>query len=212
MSEGLQAGRPRSPSNLSNDNRSTLNRLSARPPSPGISLRPEFQRSSHSQKKVKKSRRKSVSSGVSNATSSIAHALAKSGLHIASPADSELPSSTHSSKRPSNRSPWLVRGDDGLVDDDNDDDEIDDDEDETDSEEEHLPVTGFAVASNRRQAEFHALFPAVDEGDYLIEGGFCRDGADRLRLCLVKGYSGPRPALRLGESLVLSRQYIWLGH
>ena len=46
-----------------------------------------------------------------------------------------------------------------------------------DSESEHsdvydddLEVTGFAVASNRRNADFHALFPRVDEGDYLIEG------------------------------------------
>ncbi len=35
---------------------------------------------------------------------------------------------------------------------------------------ESLAVTGFAVASNRRNVDFHALFPEVDEGDYLIEG------------------------------------------
>lgn len=33
-----------------------------------------------------------------------------------------------------------------------------------------LPVTGFAVASNKRNQEFHALFGRIDEGDYLIEG------------------------------------------
>lgn len=33
-----------------------------------------------------------------------------------------------------------------------------------------LPVTGFAVASNKRNQEFHALFHQIDEGDYLIEG------------------------------------------
>jgi len=33
-----------------------------------------------------------------------------------------------------------------------------------------LPVTGFAVASNKRNLEFHALFGQIDEGDYLIEG------------------------------------------
>jgi hypothetical protein len=33
-----------------------------------------------------------------------------------------------------------------------------------------LPVHGFAVASNKRNLEFHALFPEIDEGDYLIEG------------------------------------------
>ena len=34
----------------------------------------------------------------------------------------------------------------------------------------NLPVHGFAVASNKRNLEFHALFPEIDEGDYLIEG------------------------------------------
>ncbi|EEB93040.1 hypothetical protein MPER_08361, partial [Moniliophthora perniciosa FA553] len=34
---------------------------------------------------------------------------------------------------------------------------------------EDLPVTGFAVASSRRNAEFHELFPGIPEGDYLIE-------------------------------------------
>lgn len=58
-------------------------------------------------------------------------------------------------------------------------DDEDDDDDESDSEiESGLPVTGFAVASNRRNAEFHQMFPSVDEGDYLIEG--------RL-FCLAKG-------------------------
>ena len=33
-----------------------------------------------------------------------------------------------------------------------------------------IPVTGFAVASNKRNADFHELFPTVPEGDYLIEG------------------------------------------
>ena len=35
-----------------------------------------------------------------------------------------------------------------------------------------IPVTGFAVASNKRNADFHELFPTVPEGDYLIEGGW----------------------------------------
>ena len=34
-----------------------------------------------------------------------------------------------------------------------------------------IPVTGFAVASNKRNADFHELFPTIPEGDYLIEGG-----------------------------------------
>ena len=33
-----------------------------------------------------------------------------------------------------------------------------------------IPVTGFAVASNKRNADFHELFPTIPEGDYLIEG------------------------------------------
>ncbi|KAK7051518.1 hypothetical protein VNI00_004492 [Paramarasmius palmivorus] len=36
-----------------------------------------------------------------------------------------------------------------------------------------LPVTGFAVASSRRNAEFHELFPGIPEGDYLIEDYGC---------------------------------------
>ena len=35
-----------------------------------------------------------------------------------------------------------------------------------------VPVTGFAVASNKRNADFHDLFPTVPVDDYLIEGGF----------------------------------------
>lgn len=35
-----------------------------------------------------------------------------------------------------------------------------------------IPVTGFAVASNKRNADFHELFSGIPEGDYLIEGQF----------------------------------------
>ena len=52
----------------------------------------------------------------------------------------------------------------------------DDSEDELadlDFGEDDIPVTGFAVASYKRNADFHELFPAIPEGDYLIEGG-CR--------------------------------------
>ncbi|KDQ10374.1 hypothetical protein BOTBODRAFT_494879 [Botryobasidium botryosum FD-172 SS1] len=37
-----------------------------------------------------------------------------------------------------------------------------------------IPVTGFAVASSKRNADFHELFPSVAEGDYLIEGKHTR--------------------------------------
>ncbi len=33
-------------------------------------------------------------------------------------------------------------------------------------------ITGFAVASPKRNADFHAIFQAVGEDDYLIEGAY----------------------------------------
>ena len=33
-----------------------------------------------------------------------------------------------------------------------------------------IPVTGIAVASNRRNADFRELFETISEGDYLIGG------------------------------------------
>ena len=46
---------------------------------------------------------------------------------------------------------------------------------ESDDElEEEIPVTGFAVASNKRNTDFHELFPSIPEGDYLIEGAHYR--------------------------------------
>jgi len=178
-------------------------------------------------KRGKKERSKSTSSGISG-HASIAAALAKSGTFIASSGDPDLPSSaqTASSKKSSNRSPWLVRGkeatdDDSVArpegDDDAflDDDDFDEDEDESDSDlDDHLPVTGFAVASNRRQADFHAQFPAVDEGDYLIEGEsqVTHVAHARLRMCAIKGYPCAGAAIRLGEPPLLPRQHFWLGH
>ena len=57
---------------------------------------------------------------------------------------------------------------------DEDDDELDDEDDQllADLRADDIPVTGFAVASNKRNADFHDLFPNVPEGDYLIEGAF----------------------------------------
>ena len=49
-----------------------------------------------------------------------------------------------------------------------------DDSDELDLDPEDIPVTGFAVASNKRNQDFHELFPTVPEGDYLIEGACMR--------------------------------------
>ncbi|KAJ7496928.1 hypothetical protein FB451DRAFT_1456936 [Mycena latifolia] len=39
--------------------------------------------------------------------------------------------------------------------------------------EDDIPVIGFAVASNKRNADFHDLFPSIPEGDYLIEDYGC---------------------------------------
>ncbi|KAI0035791.1 hypothetical protein K488DRAFT_42561 [Vararia minispora EC-137] len=36
-----------------------------------------------------------------------------------------------------------------------------------------IPVTGFAVASNKRNADFHEMFATVPEGEYLIEDYGC---------------------------------------
>ncbi|KAI0095017.1 hypothetical protein BDY19DRAFT_902058 [Irpex rosettiformis] len=48
-----------------------------------------------------------------------------------------------------------------------------DDDDELDLDADDIPVTGFAVASARRNQEFHEMFPGVPEGDYLIEDYGC---------------------------------------
>ncbi|KAI0830878.1 hypothetical protein BC628DRAFT_1408240 [Trametes gibbosa] len=53
------------------------------------------------------------------------------------------------------------------------DDEGSEDSDELDLDPDDIPVTGFAVASNKRNQDFHELFPTVPEGDYLIEDYGC---------------------------------------
>ena len=45
-----------------------------------------------------------------------------------------------------------------------------DEDDDLDLDADDIPVTGFAVASARRNQEFHEMFPTVPEGDYLIDG------------------------------------------
>ena len=62
--------------------------------------------------------------------------------------------------------------DSGLEEFGNSDEEGDsDDNDLLNDLREDIPVTGFAVASNKRNADFHELFRSIPEGDYLIEGG-----------------------------------------
>ena len=67
--------------------------------------------------------------------------------------------------------PEYYIGLEGSSDDDGSGSELDSDLELCDN----IPVTGFAVASHKRNADFHELFPTVPEGDYLIEGGFCFD-------------------------------------
>ncbi|EAU92392.2 hypothetical protein CC1G_00611 [Coprinopsis cinerea okayama7 len=59
--------------------------------------------------------------------------------------------------------------------DSSDDDSSEDDDflDDLNLEDDDMPVTGFAVASNKRNADFHELFPNIPEGDYLIEDYGC---------------------------------------
>lgn len=35
-----------------------------------------------------------------------------------------------------------------------------------------IPITGFAVASSKRNNDFHEVFPEIPDDDYLIEGVF----------------------------------------
>ncbi|WWD22486.1 hypothetical protein CI109_106979 [Kwoniella shandongensis] len=163
----------------------------ASPVSPPDGLMPVDSRQSSVSKKSRhsKDRRRSITSNASG-HSGIAAALAKSGLHIASPAGEDLVKTHHVRKGSGSqkRSPFLTRrdvsGEDGVIDDDLEDDEdndmYDDDEDSDSDIGDDLPVTGFAVASNRRNADFHALFPTVDEGDYLIEDYGCALAKDIL--------------------------------
>jgi len=72
-----------------------------------------------------------------------------------------------------------------------------------------VPITGFAVASMKRNSDFHELFPEVTEGDYLIEGAFLL-----LRffvLKLTKHFSDYGCALQR-EILIQGRLYISENH
>lgn len=75
----------------------------------------------------------------------------------------------------------------------------------------NIPVTGFAVASSKRNLDFHELFVEIPEGDYLIEGEhpyhyllqtltFCR-----LWLRPSTRDPHPRPTVHIREPRMLSR-------
>lgn len=98
--------------------------------------------------------------------------------------------------------------------------------DEDDSEEnesilddmEDMPVTGFAVASNKRNADFHELFPSIPEGDYLIEGRHTLPSTPRpltivrLRLRSPTRYPSTRSTLYLRKSHMLPCKHFRLDH
>ena len=56
--------------------------------------------------------------------------------------------------------------------DDEDKDDSDDDALLAEQNDSDIPVTSFAVASNKYNADFHELFKLIPEGDYLVEGVF----------------------------------------
>lgn len=66
------------------------------------------------------------------------------------------------------RAPSFVQPSEYSSGNDGTDDESSDDVDDVTAD--LMPVTGFAVASSKRNADFHELFPDIPEGDYLIEG------------------------------------------
>lgn len=132
--------------------------------------------------------------------SSVVAALAKGGLHIASATGDEAMIKAAKTRKVSSgmkRSPYLTRGGRDMDDDDDDEEsdvddlEFDDEEDDDSDLAEDLSVLGYAVASNRRNADFHALFPSVDEGDYLIDDYGCALSKDILvqgRLYVSENY------------------------
>ncbi|ODO10598.1 hypothetical protein I350_01195 [Cryptococcus amylolentus CBS 6273] len=156
------------------------------PASPN-SLMPDDQKGSVSSKKSRKKRdrRRSVTSTASG-QSSLA-ALARGGLQMAGPGiiGDELHIKQHKGRRatsPLKRSPYLTRGEEGDGDelDDEYGEGLDDDDDDDSDLEDTLSVLGYAVASNRRNADFHQVFPSVDEGDYLIDDYGCAYAKDIL--------------------------------
>jgi hypothetical protein len=112
---------------------------------------------------------------------------------------------------------------DGRDDDPMDDDDSEDDELLAELNDGDIPVTGFAVASNKRNADFHELFKTIPEGDYLIEGAsacLCcverfasrLDDLDRLWLCPATGDPRSRSHIHFGEPHLLPREHLWMDH
>ena len=70
---------------------------------------------------------------------------------------------------------------DGTVGSDSDDSDYDSG-DALDFADDDIPITGFAVATMKRNQEFHELFPTIPADDYLIDGVSCRPAVRRM-LC-----------------------------
>lgn len=81
-----------------------------------------------------------------------------------------------------------------------------------------IPVTGFAVASNKRNADFHELFPNIPEGDYLIEGARSASYLVhdltilRLWLCSPARNLDTRSPIYFRKPYMLSCQHLRLDH
>ncbi|WWC58203.1 uncharacterized protein I303_100739 [Kwoniella dejecticola CBS 10117] len=168
------------------------------PPLSPNALQPIDSRQTSGSKKSSRKKKRTKSINSTSGQSGIAAALAKGGLHLPGTSNGQVTpedilNSLKTKKRSlQKRSPFLTtskdnhdahyldgqeyEGEDGA----GFDDDFDEDDDSDSDLDDDLPVTGFAVASNRRNADFHALFPSIDEGDYLIEDYGCALSKDIL--------------------------------
>jgi hypothetical protein len=128
------------------------------------------------EKKDKPWRKPSVAS--KKRPTGIASAIAASGMTLAHHATPQsvppiprmptMNSSPPAAQRQRSRQPSASISANGGNDDDSD--EGYESPDALSFNDEDIPITGFAVASSKRNVDFHELFPDVPEGDYLIEG------------------------------------------
>lgn len=146
-----------------------------------------------STKSKQKSRTGWRSRGASGSAGGIAGALAHSGMSLAHPINPNLiapPAPPVPSKQPTRASTGIPRspsdtslayGGGGTLSKttsrtrsrgghESSDSDAYDSEDALSFGPDEIPITGFAVASSKRNADFHELFPNVPDGDYLIEG------------------------------------------
>lgn len=91
--------------------------------------------------------------------------LSSAGRHDKLPSSLELPGNGSGNR---SRAPSFVQPSEYSSGTDESDEDSSDDVDDVTAD--LMPVTGFAVASSKRNADFHELFPDIPEGDYLIEG------------------------------------------